>query len=654
MAFLKINSLWRQIGAFIALNILGFLVAGNLPQKNSEELFLNADNAQKFMRFVQIFGREEITFFTQNRSLSSNKDWRSDYLKISEVVDSRDGQSFDLSELIPNSGLFEVSIPDDQQRFYFYQELERKMPHLSFGGMSFTNAHLAGMSLQIQQILFPIMFGGIFLILLLMFRNLATSCYLFFSSLLGASWGLAAIKLLFGTASILTTLTPLVGFILTLANQFHIVFGMAVYPSNTEFLKRKLAPILIMMATTVIGFATLITSDLIVIRQFGMTTTLSLTLTWSVLLLIFIKMDSVTFVVPSMPWFQEIKRPNYSPLKGLLLIGLLMSAGVYALKTMPKLVEAVYFFSEAHPVRTGQQNIEGQLGGTPQMDLIVSKKDGGVLAWEDRIKLTNLEDQLASAGEKLGLHILSSNQLIKSINQRYSGENVLPPSEAAALVLQGKIPEILQKGLLQESAYRMSLVDRPWHEDERSLREAFLEKIISNFKFQHPELQVEISGLNHLLLKSQKSLVDTLVTSLLGSFLMIAILFGIFSRDLREIATFSVISLGTILGGMAVMKLLGFSLNVSSVMTLSIAIGLVDDSTIHLLYAERHGDSPQVIRQTCLLPMVLSQGMLLLCFLLLGIESFIPIRQFALGLVCMLTLGLMLDLFVLPLITRQK
>ncbi len=102
------------------------------------------------------------------------------------------------------------------------------------------------------------------------------------------------------------------------------------------------------------------------------------------------------------------------------------------------------------------------------------------------------------------------------------------------------------------------------------------------------------------------------------------------------------------------MKLFGLSLNVSSIMTLSISIGLVDDSTIHLLYAQKHGESDATIRRSCLIPMMLSHFVLLISFLLLGFESFVPIRQFSLGLVMMLTMGLMLDLFVLPLFTKTK
>jgi predicted RND superfamily exporter protein len=636
------NTTWKQIAVLLILNIVFVLIAQDLPQKNSEELFLTDKSALQFKQYISEFGREELTFFSFS---GETKQWPSLLASITLEVEKRNGVLSDLSKLMPQQGIFEVSIPDDQERFYFFKSIEGLHPLLSFAGMSFTNAHLAGMSIKIQKVLFPLVFGLIFVFLLLFFRHLPTAIFLFISSLTGATIGLATVKVIFGSASILTNLTPLVGFILTLANQFHLVFGLATYDSKQEFIKKKMAPILIMMATTIIGFASLMTSDLISIRQFGITTTISLTLTWTIVLLIFWKMPA-QFKVPNLLTTANLRRPLYAPIKGFLIVFLVLISGISAIFTMPKLVEAVYFFPKDHPVRLGNQAIEKNLGGTPQIDLLLKKKDGSDFTYADYRLLNDLEKKY----EQNGIKILSANQVVAQINQQYTGNNSLPENELAYLTLKGKIPDVLQRKFTSEKSYRISVIDRAL---EESQRKALITKLnlLENLIPQH--FIFSYVGLNHLLLESQSALVDTLLQSLLGSFAVIACLFAFFSRNLREIVTFAIISITSIFGGIALMKIFGFSLNVSSIMTLSISIGLVDDSTIHLLYAERHGDPPSIVLRTCLLPMILSQGLLLLSFSLLGIESFLPIRQFAFGLVLMLLVGFLFDLFILPLISKK-
>jgi len=630
----------KQVIAFVFINAFFLFFGFGVKQKNPEELFLSDKNFQYLQDYKKQFGEDEITHVSNAISDTRN-------LLEAKVLEIN-GEFVNIDRLLPNHAVF--TLPQnlsDEEKFDFFQSAAQLDPKMSFAGPTFTNAHLAGMSDKIQNVFFPIIFSILFLSIFFIFRNLTITFYLFLTSFVGVSVGLAVVKIFFSYSTILTSITPLVSFVLTMANQMHVVFGIHTYKSKSEFLRKKLQPILIMMATTVIGFAGLIFSDLLSIRQFGIATTITLILTWT-LNLIFLSNFNLEFILPKKRYNFQFKRPVNRPVIGLIICGFLLILGIYSLKKMPTLVEAIFFFPENHPVRTGHHIIEKELGGTPQFDLAITKMDSSEFSHNDYLILDQFEKLLKS--NKTSFHLLSLNELIKTANKVYSGLEELPDNEGAFLVLKGKIPEILRKTILSPHAYKISFLSPPLTNENRNLE---LEKLTLYLKQLPKGFSGKISGLNYLLLDSQEQLVKTLLSSLMGSFLLIAFIFALFSRNIKEILLFSLISLSSIFGGLFLMHLFGFSLNVSSIMVLSISIGLIDDSTIHLLYAQKHGENPERIQQSCILPMMYSNLILFICFLLLGFESFIPIKEFAWGLVLMLGMGFSLDLFILPMFNKK-
>lgn len=631
----------KQILAFLIINIIFLILGFGLKQKNPEELFLSDTNFKALQDYKKQFGEDETTYVS-----GLNK---SSFDQLEILVNQNEGEIVDIGKLLPHHAVFSLPLNlDDETKFQFFKEAEKIDKNLSFAGANFTNAHLAGMSVKIQKVIFPAIFGIMFLCLLFIFRNLQTTIYLFLTSFVGVSVGLASVKIFFSYSTILTSLTPLVSFILTLANQMHVIFGIHTYQSKKEFLRHKLQPILIMMGTTLIGFAGLIYSDLISIRQFGIATTITLGITWA-LNLIFLSTFKLNFQIPKNFFVFKAKRPKFNPLLGLGISLFLLLSGIYSLKSMPTLVDAIFFFPEDHPVRLGHKQIEKELGGTPQVDFMITKNDSSELTYQDFLDLAKFENLLKN--EKMPLKILSINELVVTANSKYSGNAILPDNQNAYLLLKGQIPEMLKTSMLSKTFYKISFLSPPLSTLER--KDTI--KNLQNMLMKLPTgFSGKLSGLNHLLLESQDYLATTLLSSLLGSFLLIALVFAIFSRNIKEIFLFALISLSSIFGGLFLMNLFGFSLNVSSIMVLSISIGLIDDSTIHLLYAQKHGETEERIQMSCLLPMTFSNLVLFVCFLFLGFESFIPIKEFAWGLVLMLSTGFLLDLYILPMFTKKS
>lgn len=630
----------KQILAFLLLNALFLAFGFDLKQKNPEELFLSDESFQELKKVESEFGRDDLTFVAGLNDQSATI--------LQNQVEKIEGEYVSLDLMLPHHALFKLPLLDDEQKFNFFQELSSIDSKLRFAGMNFTNAHLAGMSLRIQKILFPAIFGIMFFSLLLLFRNLPTTLYLFLTSFVGVSVGLATVKFFFGFSTILTSLTPLISFILTLATQVHTIFGLQVYKTKKDFFHYKLAPLLIMMGTTVIGFLGLILSDLESIRQFGAATSVTLIIAWS-LNLLFLTSFNLDFKIPGNILRGKIKRPGFNPRLGLLIPVLLLGLGLVSLKRMPVLVEALFFFPKDHVIRVGHDQIAHDLGGTPQIDLVIERKDSGELSFENLQAISTYEKSLKT---KIGkIKLLTLNDLVESANAIYAKNKILPAERNAYLALKSQVPQMLRSSLQSDHAYKISLLSEALTTEERSKLTIILKEEITKIP---SGFQVKMSGLNHLLLESQSTLVSTLIKSLLSSFFLIALIFAFFSRNLKEVLLFSLISLSAIFGGLFFMELFGFSLNVASIMTLSISIGLVDDSTIHLIYAEKHLESEDVIRRSCLIPMMLSHFVLFISFCILGFEPFVLIREFALGLVIMLSMGLLLDLFVLPMLTAKS
>jgi predicted RND superfamily exporter protein len=367
----------------------------NTQQENPEELFLSDQKKVELDQIKKDFEGDEIVFIT---GIEANQKE-----KVSEFIESQNASFSDLSELHSGFGIIEIPPMKDKDYLKLFNTLETTFPPLTFGGDAYTNAHLAGMAIKIQEILFPIVFVVIYLGLFLVTKNISVASYLFFSSLLGSSLGLGLVKFLYGHSTILTTLTPLIGFILTLGAMLHVVYGLRIYKDLKLFINHKRSPLLLMMITTIIGLASLATSHLPSIRQLALSSSLTLTLTWLFLLLLVQLFPPISSFKTPEKSVLSFSNPKAKPLWGHLILLTLLLGGILGLIKMPILVDAIHFFPKDHLIQKGYENIKKDLGGTPQLDIIVKRKDLGELTFDDYKSINlfeNLITQKITEGKK--------------------------------------------------------------------------------------------------------------------------------------------------------------------------------------------------------------------------------------------------------------
>ena len=134
--------------------------------------------------------------------------------------------------------------------------------------------------------------------------------------------------------------------------------------------------------------------------------------------------------------------------------------------------------------------------------------------------------------------------------------------------------------------------------------------------------------------------------SFLSSLIIITLAAFLFNRKIVPTLIFFAVNLFPLLATCLFIKLFDLSFNIATVMTFSIALGLVVDGTFHLQHAHEHLP-PEQIWPAVKYPIWASALVLTLSFGVLAINSFLPIREFALVLVLSIFLGMLFDLYFL-------
>lgn len=154
---------------------------------------------------------------------------------------------------------------------------------------------------------------------------------------------------------------------------------------------------------------------------------------------------------------------------------------------------------------------------------------------------------------------------------------------------------------------------------------------------------------------SQNNLVHSLLVSLGLSILLVCIIVGISFRNMHKLFHFMISNTPPITLTIALLYFTKTSLNISTIKTFSISFGMIFDSTIHLLYNYRRPTMDKAIFQQAVLnPIYLSSFVTIASFVVFGFHDFIPIKEFGLLLAFLLTLGLLFDVLLLPVLENTK
>ena len=663
--------------------IILFLWTKDLNQNNKEYLFLNQILKEKYDGFVTNFGHDDQLIIEIIKSASDNDEIllkRVDALteKLEKhKVDTwttpkettrknkpSEWMQFYLEhplmdfKLATKSSLFIIAqIPNlnDKEQIALYDDLLSSPFDIHMAGMSYTNYHLNKMGESIQTKLFPILFILTLLASFYYYRNWEITLFVFINSLFATMVGLAVLKIGYSEANILTTSVPLINFVTTQSLSIHIISGLFVYKGLGLTYKRKLTPMLLMVSSTVVGFFSLITSDIIAVKQFAITSSITLLIT-TLFFLFFWKfmLQSVRFEKKAFRSLNLFYAPKFitKPLVYAFSIICLLLA-IYSYPKLTTTVEALYFFPETHPLVTNFKQIESKLGGTPKLDIVFEKSDKNEFQYDDLKFFDSIQEKMIASlrHDYPNIQIISPVSLIKNANYAYTNEKKIPDNEAAANVIFSQVPSSLKSAFADRSLFHVTILTPTLPTEDYLKMTEKIKNVLNEYTSQYP---YSFNGLNYTLMQSQNNLVHSLLISLGLSILLVCLIVGINFRNYHKLFHFMVSNTPPLTLTIALLFFTGTSLNISTIKTFSISFGMIFDSTIHLLYNyKRPTMDKDVFQQAVLNPIYLSSFVTIGSFVIFGFHDFIPIKEFGLLLAFLLTLGLFFDVLLLPVLEKS-
>lgn len=663
----------------------------DLTQHNSEEFFLGNERLQKYQDFKKKFPAKKfliaqikipdgvhkkdfsefhiaidqlrkrwsqieiLTFFDIYKKAIKKKDWETvlafrkkyPHLNFSLLKDKT--MAF-IVLIDPNAESNEINsiIKTFKENYYL------KKKEVSFAGLPYMNSLLDYYSNDIKIKIFPILFLVAFVLCIFFTKSLKNAAILFLPSFSSFMVSLGLIKLMFESLNMVTSIVPLLIFVVNLSLGFHLFFATREERSfRLGFLDKKF-PILLMIITTCVGFGALGVSEILVIRQFSYAAVLSI----------------LSGLVISLLWFYAIYGDD--PLPEYETLGLLKSSDKYFKKSLsykfiaffslisigisvlifPKmniLTDALRFFPKGTDIRKQVLEVNKNVLGVPLFEVLLYPEKIEGFDYIDLKHINWLEELVKTAFRRTKHKLISVNQLVKESNKLYSGNPKLPLASSAYYLLKSGFPPNIQEMYPTQELYRFTIFGNP-----TDAKDYFEDLKILKSRFKNSYIKAEVNGIYYNLMHTQETLIKVLGTSFLISLLIISFLGFLFLKDIKIFFIFLLTNLVPITTTLIFIYVCDLSLNIASVMTFSISLGMIVDSSFHLVHVLKSKEPFEKYYKTTIAPILASSILLIISCFTLSIYGFLPIRHFALSLSFALLIGLIFDLYVLPTLVEGK
>ncbi len=646
--------------AFLIVATLGSLLyTQDLQQKNSEKIFLTEDSIESYEKFEEDYSQKSLIIIQTDKIDQSEEAVKELFLKECP----QECEAIGPSDIPPTSHpLFRLESQDkiiqillapmsaQEQMKKAIEKLKKTFPKANFAGTSYTNYLLDEYSESIKSTIFPALFLSVFILLLFTLKSFKEALITFFAPLMASALSLLATKVFFGSSTLVTSIVPLLLFIINLSLILHIHHTAKEFGSMIHALHTKKAPIFLMAFTTFIGFGSLYFSKLEAISHFGILSALLFILTTIFCVL---WPWSLSKVYPTL-WSKDPQNDSIAPsslmikitsawslTKVALFSAFLCLAGILTYSKIPIITDATEYFPAKEKVKTTMQEMAKNLLGTPILEIIIEKKKED-FNLEDLKKIFHIEEIIAS---DQALQIISANQLAVMANEIYTQERVMPPNILSYYTLLSKAPGDLALGYGHDEGHRITILGGPTNIEEYEVFLAQIEKLLTD-----NQLSFHFNGLYYHLMVAQKEMIVTLFKSFTISLILISLCALIFFKQIKLFFIFLMVNIIPVLGSFPILYLIGNSFNVATVMTYSISLGLIVDSSFHIIHSihEKKQREKYYFYRTIIVPIVQGSMLLTLCFSFFCLSGFLPIKEFGLSLSTVIFLGMILDLKVLP------
>lgn len=446
-----------------------------------------------------------------------------------------------------------------------------------------------------------------------MFRSWRKVALLLFAIGVSVAWTLGLYVLLGYEMNVLTSmLMPLV-VVLAVADDVHIVqhFEQALRRHGDRraafesTIAHLLTPLFGASATTALGLASLATSDVVAVHSFGVGAAVGVMVDMMISIVLvptlLVWMRPETHTAPQEAWLLEPLRRvgrwsyGHARLVGAVTVAALVVAGV-GLTRLRVDTNHVNFFAAGHPLHESADVLDRDLAGIYSFNVMLEGPADSMKSPDVLARMARLAEALRQQPQVR--KVSSVVDYVQRTNQQLAGggaEAFVLPASAEAIAQELFVFGLSDEGrteldrvvasdysrahlTVKLASMSSDVVFAQIFEAERLARDAFAGSAVTPVVTGAGRI---FATLDHYLVTSQVSSFGTAFFTVFG------VIFLIF-RSARFGLLAIVANLVPVVVVLGLMGWLGISLNVATIMVASVALGVVDDDTIHFINRFRH------------------------------------------------------------------
>ncbi len=330
-----------------------------------------------------------------------------------------------------------------------------------------------------------------------------------------------------------------------------------------------------------------------------------------------------------------------------------LALGAWALPRVEVATHDGEFFAREHPLNRAYRFIESRLAGVTPLEIEVrAPAPGGARSPRALSGIAELQSRMARLPE-----LTPGISLVQLVESTSPGTDLRDPDavQRALFLLETLAPEDVAAWIDHDhQRARISARTRAMtSERSRQIAQSVERDALQIFG---PGFSVRASGLVPVFSEMEQYLIEGQLRSYGMALLALGVCFALAFRSARIALIALVPNVIPVFVTAGAMVLLGWRLDVATVMVASVALGIIDDDTIHLTHAylrglEAHGDPQRALehamhaagRPTLLASVILAGG-----FAALALSDFQPTAHFGALVALTVVCAVFADLIVLP------
>lgn len=487
-----------------------------------------------------------------------------------------------------------------------------------------------------------------------------------------------------------TFLMPMIVIAVTASNLIHVMVGYysALRKSNDRreavrsAVHKTFLTTFFASTTTAVGFVSLVTAEIVPIRNLGILTSVGIVLGWIFIQLILVpllvllpirfrkkkgtKQETDGTEKPTPKWAVRLYEKINAKRWVIIGAGLVIAISAAFLGSRNEVrFDPLTFFPEDYGVRKAHDFVEREVGWVSTVEIIIDTgkaegiKDPDFLNKVDEFQQwLEAQDYTSQTASLVDILKATNRALNGGKQEAYRLTDTRQGIAERILLYSMNLPpglDLNDRMTLENDALRVTV----WWSirDSNSALDASsaIEK-----KGKELGLDVEVTGRSYLFYELDPYAVSTLLRSLGGALILVTILLMVFFRSFKLGLLALVPNLLPLTLGAGFLYIIGLPMDFANAVVFSVALGIAVDDTVHFMAAyyvrNKQGLSVAQSLTEALAdagkPMVITTMILMATFSLLSFASFTPLRSFGLLISVVLLAALITDLILLPALLR--